>query len=102
MPSKQERWKLELTPVTGVEPEIGRWLDALGRVRRITLRAVEGIDQRTLDWEGPVVTTRSVRFSITSPASSWGGCSSTSAAGRASPRRWPRCSRTRRTMPTAG
>lgn len=43
----------EVTPLQGYEPEIGRWLWMLQEVRRRTLRLVEGLDQRTLDWEGP-------------------------------------------------
>lgn len=34
-------------------PEIGRWLWAMNEVRGRTLRLVEGLDQRILDWEGP-------------------------------------------------
>lgn len=46
------------TPLTtealpGFEPEIGRWMWALEEVRRRTLRAVEGLDAETLDWQGP-------------------------------------------------
>jgi len=44
---------LQIDPLPGYEPEVGRWLWALEEVRRRTLRLVEGLDQRTLDWEGP-------------------------------------------------
>ncbi len=47
------RRMLQLTPIAGAEPEIGRWLDALEQARALTLRAVDGLDARTLDWEGP-------------------------------------------------
>jgi len=36
----------------GYEPEIGNWLWAMQEVRRRTLRLVQALDQRTLDWEG--------------------------------------------------
>lgn len=36
----------------GYPPEIGTWLWAMEAVRQRTLRLVEGLDQRTLDWEG--------------------------------------------------
>ena len=39
-------------PLVGFPPEIGRWLWALEEARRLTLRLVEGPDQRVLDWEG--------------------------------------------------
>jgi hypothetical protein len=44
---------LQVTPLDGYHPEIGRWLWALEDVRRITRRAVEGCDVATLDWRGP-------------------------------------------------
>ena len=40
-------------PLPGYAPEIGIWLWALQQVRRRTLRLIEGLGQRTLDWEGP-------------------------------------------------
>lgn len=43
-----------VTPVPAQDPEIGRWLWAMEEVRRRrTLKLVTGLDQRTLDWEGP-------------------------------------------------
>lgn len=36
-------------PLPGYEPDVGRWLWAMQDVRRRTLEAVEGIDQRVLD-----------------------------------------------------
>ncbi len=44
---------LTIAPLEGYVPEIGLWMWAMNEVRRRTLRLVEGIDQRTLDWEGP-------------------------------------------------
>lgn len=44
---------LQVEALPGYEPEIGRWLWALQDVRRRTLRAVEGICVRVLDWSGP-------------------------------------------------
>jgi hypothetical protein len=43
---------LQVTPLDGYHPEIGRWLWALEDVRRITRRAAEGCDVATLDWRG--------------------------------------------------
>jgi hypothetical protein len=40
-------------PLPGYEPEIASWLWALEEARRRTLRFADGLDQRTLDWEGP-------------------------------------------------
>ncbi len=40
-------------PMAGCELEIGRWLWAIEETRRRTLRLLEGMDQRMLDWEGP-------------------------------------------------
>jgi uncharacterized damage-inducible protein DinB len=37
----------------GYEPEVGRWLWSMEEVRRRTLDSVKGLDQQTLDWEGP-------------------------------------------------
>lgn len=42
----------EVIPLQGYESEIGRWLWMLEEVRRRTLRLADGLDQRTLDWEG--------------------------------------------------
>ena len=39
-------------PLVVFSPEIGRWLWALEEARRLTVRLVEGLDQRILDWEG--------------------------------------------------
>lgn len=44
---------LAVNALPGYAPEIGRWLWAMNEVRRRTLRLVEGLDQRALDWEGP-------------------------------------------------
>ncbi len=44
---------LAVSPLEGYVPEIGRWMWAMNEVRRRTLRLIEGVDQRTLDWEGP-------------------------------------------------
>lgn len=48
-----QRRELRVQPLPGYEQEIGTWLWAMQEVRRRTLRLVEGLDQRTLDWEGP-------------------------------------------------
>ncbi len=48
----QEREELRAQPLPGFDPAIGIWLWALQEVRRRTLRLVEGLDQRTIDWEG--------------------------------------------------
>lgn len=45
--------RYEVTPLPGYDPVIGRWLWAMQRTRRRTLRLVEGIDQDLLDWPGP-------------------------------------------------
>lgn len=47
-----EKRFLQVAPLPGYEAEIGTWLWAMQEVRRRTLRLVEGLDQRTLDWEG--------------------------------------------------
>jgi len=44
---------LHVEPLPGYEPEMGRCFWALEAVRRRTLTLVEGVDQPTLDWEGP-------------------------------------------------
>jgi DinB superfamily len=44
---------LHVAPLTGCEPEIGRWLWALQEARGKTLALVQDMDQATLDWEGP-------------------------------------------------
>lgn len=44
---------LQISPLDGYHAEIGRWLWALEDVRRITRRAVDGLDVATLDWRGP-------------------------------------------------
>jgi hypothetical protein len=44
---------LHVDPLEGFPPDVGRWLWALQDVRRITQRAVMGIDAATLDWRGP-------------------------------------------------
>jgi hypothetical protein len=43
----------QINPLPGYEPEMGGWLWALEEVRCLTLSLVQGVDQRTLDWEGP-------------------------------------------------
>ncbi len=43
----------QIEPMPGYEPEIGGWLWALEEARRRTLRLVDRLDTRTLDWEGP-------------------------------------------------
>jgi DinB family protein len=46
--------QLQITPLDGYEPEIGRWLWALQDVRRrYTMRLVQDLDPRLVDWEGP-------------------------------------------------
>ena len=47
------RRELSVQPLPGYDPTIGAWLWAMEEVRRRTLRLVQGLDQRTLDWEGP-------------------------------------------------
>lgn len=39
-------------PVPDAAPEIARWLWAMEETRRGLLRAVDALDQRTLDWRG--------------------------------------------------
>ncbi len=43
---------LTVEALPGYPSEIGTWLWAMQEVRRRTLRLAEGLDQRTLDWEG--------------------------------------------------
>jgi hypothetical protein len=43
----------QINPLPGYEPEMGGWLWALEEVRCLTVSLVQGVDQRTLDWEGP-------------------------------------------------
>jgi DinB family protein len=43
----------QINPLPGYQPEMGGWLWGLEEVRRRTLSRVQGVDQRTLDWEGP-------------------------------------------------
>ncbi len=43
---------LQVEPLNASSPEIGRWLWALEEVRARTLRLIDGLDQRILDWEG--------------------------------------------------
>jgi uncharacterized damage-inducible protein DinB len=43
---------LQVAALPGFDPEIGRWLWALEEVRRGTLKAVEGLSQQILDWDG--------------------------------------------------
>jgi hypothetical protein len=46
--------QLQITPLDGYDPEIGRWLWALQDVRhRYTLRLLQDLDPRLVDWEGP-------------------------------------------------
>jgi uncharacterized damage-inducible protein DinB len=44
---------LQVDPLEGYPTDIGRWLWALEDARRITRRAVDGLDVATLDWRGP-------------------------------------------------
>jgi uncharacterized damage-inducible protein DinB len=44
---------LDVEPLAGYPAAIGAWLWAMEAVRRETIRAVEGIDAATLDWQGP-------------------------------------------------
>ncbi len=44
---------LHVDPLEGFPADIGRWLWALEDARRITRRAVDGLDVATLDWRGP-------------------------------------------------
>ncbi|MFD1678257.1 DinB family protein, partial [Alicyclobacillus fodiniaquatilis] len=44
---------LHVAPLPGYPDEIGRWLWAMQITRSRTLELVEGLDQVTLDWEGP-------------------------------------------------
>lgn len=43
----------QIEPIPGYEPEIGGWLWALEEARRRTLRLVDRLDNRILDWAGP-------------------------------------------------
>lgn len=43
----------QIEPMPGYEPDIGGWLWALEEARRRTLRLVDRLDKRILDWEGP-------------------------------------------------
>jgi hypothetical protein len=46
--------QLQMTPLDGYDPEIGRWLCALQDVRhRYTLRLIKDLDERLVDLEGP-------------------------------------------------
>jgi hypothetical protein len=46
--------ELQIAPLDGYDPEVGRWLWALQDVRsRYTLRILKDLDERLLDWEGP-------------------------------------------------
>lgn len=47
------RQVLEITALAHYPDEIGRWLWALETARRQTVRMVAGVDQATLDWQGP-------------------------------------------------
>lgn len=47
------RQVLQVTALSGYPDEIGRWLWAMQAVRGKTLWLVDGLDQATLDWEGP-------------------------------------------------
>ncbi len=44
---------LHMGALPGYPEEARRWLWALEELRRRTLRIMQGLDQRTLDWEGP-------------------------------------------------
>jgi hypothetical protein len=52
MATVQQR-ELTVQPLPGYDQEIGTWLWAMQEVRRRTLLLIDGLDQRTLDWEGP-------------------------------------------------
>src|SRR3989442_9062166 len=43
--------ELKIQALPGYNPEISAWLWAMQEVRRRILRLVEGLDQRTIDWE---------------------------------------------------
>lgn len=46
--------ELQITPLAGYDAEIGRWLWALQDVRRrYTMRLLQDLDPRLVDWEGP-------------------------------------------------
>jgi len=46
--------QLQITPLDGFAPEIGRWIWALQDLRRrYTLRLLKDLDERLVDWEGP-------------------------------------------------
>lgn len=45
--------RYEVSPVTGFDPAIGRWLWAMGEARKRTLGLIEGLDQGTLDYPSP-------------------------------------------------
>lgn len=45
--------QLEVIPLGGYPPEIGRWLWALQEVRQRTMRLIHDLDHRAIDWEGP-------------------------------------------------
>ncbi len=47
------RQVLQVKALSGYPEEIGRWLWMMQAVRGKTLWVVEGLDQATLDWEGP-------------------------------------------------
>ncbi|HLN60922.1 MAG TPA: DinB family protein [Symbiobacteriaceae bacterium] len=44
---------LQVKGLAGYPNEIGRWLWTMQAVRQKTLELVEGLDQATLDWQGP-------------------------------------------------
>ncbi|MDB4894246.1 MAG: hypothetical protein JWN15_508 [Firmicutes bacterium] len=44
---------LQVTALSGYPDEIGRWLWSMQALRSGTLEMVEGLDQATLDWQGP-------------------------------------------------
>lgn len=48
-----QRREAKVIPLPGYDPAVGPWLWALEEVRRRTMRLVDGLDQRTVDWEGP-------------------------------------------------
>ncbi|HEV8352700.1 MAG TPA: DinB family protein [bacterium] len=46
--------ELQIVPLDGFDPDIGRWLWALQDVRRrYTMRLIKDLDPRLVDWEGP-------------------------------------------------
>src|SRR5438874_7741466 len=73
-----QREELRGQPLPGYAPEIGIWLWALQQVRRRTLRLIEGLGQRTLDWKARTSgRTPPARCSTISRTWKWAGSSVT-------------------------